>query len=82
MARGEQQRGGPARAKPVDDRGLSVKPGTLLAGKYQVTGTLGRGGMGIVVSANHTVLLQPVALKFLLPGASPTTIERFLREAQ
>jgi serine/threonine protein kinase len=81
MARGEQPRGA-QRAPAVDDRAVSVKPGTLLAGKYQVTGTLGRGGMGIVVSANHTVLRQPVALKFLLPGASPTTIERFLREAQ
>lgn len=38
--------------------------------------------MGVVVSATHTVLRSPVAIKFLLPGASPTTIERFLREAQ
>ncbi len=62
--------------------GFTVQPGTLLAGKYQVTGTLGRGGMGVVVSATHTVLKRPVALKFLLPGASQTTVERFLREAQ
>ncbi len=83
MARGGEQARGGAQGGGVDDnRAVSVKPGTLLAGKYQVTGTLGRGGMGIVVSANHTVLRQPVALKFLLPGASATTIERFLREAQ
>ena len=59
-------------------------PGEVIAGKYRVEGTVGRGGMGIVLSAQHLQLGQKVAIKLLL--ANPTEREpastRFLREAR
>ena len=59
-------------------------PGTLVAGKYRVDRVLGQGGMGMVVQATHLQLVQPVAIKFLLPEvlANPQIVQRFLREAQ
>lgn len=60
------------------------RPGDLIAGKYQVEAILGKGGMGVVVSAHHLTLRRRVAVKFLLPSASrlPDANARFLREAQ
>jgi serine/threonine-protein kinase len=61
-----------------------VAEGDVLAGKYRVERVLGKGGMGVVVSAMHLTLRKRVALKFLLPSAleKPETIERFLREGR
>jgi serine/threonine-protein kinase len=58
--------------------------GELIDGKYRVERELGRGGMGLVVSAWHVQLDRPVALKFVRPGASslPGALERFEREAR
>ncbi|WP_437489652.1 protein kinase [Sorangium sp. So ce1014] len=58
--------------------------GDIIGGKYRVERVLGRGGMGLVVSAHHISLRHRVALKFLLPEGhtTPGAIERFLREAQ
>ncbi|APR87238.1 serine/threonine protein kinase [Minicystis rosea] len=60
------------------------KEGDVLAGKYRVLRVLGRGGMGIVLAAEHTTLRQQVALKMLLPEAAKRedATERFLREAR
>ena len=60
------------------------KPGDILAGKYRVESVLGRGGMGVVVAATHLDLLEPRAIKFMLPTALPDgeAIERFVREAR
>lgn len=59
-------------------------PGDVIAGKYQVERTLGRGGMGVVVAARHLLLGDQVALKFLLPNVAADTslVKRFLREAR
>jgi serine/threonine protein kinase len=61
-----------------------VKPGEILAGKYQVERVLGVGGMGVVVAAHHIQLDEKVALKFLLPDALKNTeaLARFEREAR
>src|SRR5262249_17803499 len=69
-----------------EDTGVFGVPGLgdVVAGKYRVFHVLGVGGMGVVVSAQHIHLAQPVAIKFLLPAASsePEPIARFLREAR
>src|SRR5215468_4152035 len=61
-----------------------VRPGDVLAGKYQVDRVLGEGGMGVVVAARHLQLGQIVALKFLLleAVANPEALDRFMREAR
>ena len=41
--------------------------GLVLLDKYRVEGTLGIGGMGVVVAAMHLALDTKVAIKFLLP---------------
>ena len=53
-------------------------------GRYTITGTLGRGGMGEVYSAEDTELHRQVALKFLSPGRVGTsgTVDRLIREAR
>ncbi len=58
--------------------------GDIVAGKYEVTGLLGSGGMGYVISARHVELGELVALKFLRPEALPHAelVERFAREAR
>lgn len=63
---------------------MSVIPGQILLGKYQVERVLGRGGMGLVVAVRHVDLKQLWAMKFLFPNAVENSEfrERFLREAQ
>src|SRR5947207_6893541 len=53
-------------------------------GKYVVKRELGRGGMGAVYLAEQPVLSREVAIKELIPSAAadPTSLSRFLQEAQ
>jgi eukaryotic-like serine/threonine-protein kinase len=72
--------------QPLSQEPLQVPfaVGDVVAGKYEVTGLLGAGGMGYVISARHTELGEMVALKFLRPEAlaHEELVERFAREAR
>jgi serine/threonine-protein kinase len=59
------------------------RPGERFAGRYQVRGVLGRGGMGIVYRAHDTVVGEDVALKLLhaeVAHAAPEVLDRFRQE--
>ena len=65
----------------VDPAELPVPIGQVIAGRYAVTGVLGRGGMGVVLSARHVDLGERVAIKFLNREHSAHA-DRFFREAR
>jgi TPR repeat protein len=58
--------------------------GKVIGEKYEVTGLLGEGGMGIVLAARHKDLDEFVALKFLRPDLreNPDIAARFADEAR
>ncbi|MFG3547811.1 serine/threonine protein kinase [Streptomyces sp. NPDC047725] len=60
-----------------------MERGALIAGRYEPTRLLGRGGMGEVWSARDRHLHRDVAVKLLLHDdtASPELLQRFVREA-
>ena len=56
-------------------------------GKYDLIGTLGKGGMGVVYKGHDPVIQRDVALKLLRkadvpPAELPNVLDRFKREAQ
>ncbi len=57
--------------------------GEVIDKRYEITGVLGRGGMGSVYRAVHTKLKRPVAIKLLHPaiGRIAEMGKRFEREA-
>lgn len=63
---------------------LSYKAGDVVAGRYRITGVVGRGGFGAVYAAEHTGTQQAVALKMLTTSGADDTeaIARFYREAR
>jgi serine/threonine-protein kinase len=56
----------------------------VLADKYLIERELGRGGMGVVLSATHLQLEERVAIKFLLPDLAhdQAIVARFIREGR
>jgi serine/threonine protein kinase/Tol biopolymer transport system component len=62
---------------------MPLSPGTRI-GAYEVTGTLGAGGMGEVYRARDTRLKRDVALKILSASfaSDPERLARFQREAE
>ena len=58
--------------------------GQILDGKYRIERVIGRGGMGVVVSARHLVLDEQVAIKFLSEQGwmNGEVVARFEREAR
>jgi serine/threonine protein kinase len=61
-----------------------LEPGTIVRNKYRIEKTLGRGGMGIVYLAEHRLLHQLRALKFISRQFSSDahSLKRFRQEAQ
>jgi serine/threonine-protein kinase len=61
---------------------IDIGRGVVLAGRYQIEATLGKGGSGIVLRAFDRVAQVPVAVKILKPelASDPRWIERFSRE--
>jgi serine/threonine-protein kinase len=62
---------------------MAITPGTKL-GSFEITGALGKGGMGEVYLATDTKLGRDVAIKVLPESlaADPERLARFEREAQ
>jgi hypothetical protein len=63
---------------------ITVGPGTVVAGTYEVTEVIGRGGMGAVWAARHLRLPgKRVAIKVLLgTNLGEQSLARFRREAE
>ena len=63
---------------------ITIGPGTVVAGTYEVTEVLGRGGMGAVWAARHLRLPgKRVAIKVLLgTSVGEQALARFRREAE
>ena len=59
---------------------MALTPGTRV-GSYEITGTLGEGGMGTVYRARDSVLMRPVAIK-VLTSVDPDAARRLLHEAR
>jgi serine/threonine protein kinase len=61
-----------------------LRTGAPIAGKYVLEGLLGKGGMGAVFAAEHTMLGQRVAIKFLVENGTvgPLAGRRLLREGR
>ncbi|MBL4847508.1 MAG: protein kinase [Planctomycetes bacterium] len=57
------------------------QPGDLVAERFRIQGSLGRGAFGAVVRARDEVLERDVAIKFLYRRGAEVR-ERFVREAQ
>lgn len=68
----------------TDSAPVPFQPGDVLLGKYRVDRVLGKGGMGMVVAAQHVHLGGLFAIKIMLPEMldNPEAVGRFLREAQ
>ena len=56
-------------------------PGEIVAGRYRISGLIGRGGMGSVYRADDTVLKIPVAQKFFL-STSQKALDRLINEVR
>lgn len=68
----------------MDDAGLPVQVGDVLAGKYRVESVLGAGAMGVVIAVTHLDLGELRAVKLMRPSLSHDAgaVERFMREAR
>jgi eukaryotic-like serine/threonine-protein kinase len=73
----------PSQNTPKDPSTASSGTVRLAAnGEYEVLGTLGRGGMGVVYRARERKTGRDVALKILLEGGGVNRLARFKREGE
>ncbi|MBT8493512.1 MAG: protein kinase, partial [Deltaproteobacteria bacterium] len=68
--------------RATSQSGPELAAGTVLAGSYRITGTLGKGGMGLVYAAEHTRLPQQFAVKVMTEAHDDAALARFRREAE
>ena len=62
----------------------ALTTGDIVAGRYEIDGLAGDGGMAVVFSARHVHLNERFAVKVLRPAyaANPNIVSRFLQEAR
>ncbi|HZL20675.1 MAG TPA: serine/threonine-protein kinase [Polyangia bacterium] len=67
-----------------DAQPVGLKPGSVLASRYQIEAAIGEGGSGQVFRAWDRVLGEPIALKILRPDRAhqKTWIKRLAREVR
>jgi len=72
-----------AGTRVVGTRAASVRVGSLI-GPYRIVGEIGRGGMGLIYRAVHSLLERPAAIKVLRPelAGDPLAIDRLRMEAR
>jgi len=60
-----------------------LQTGSVIDGKYEILGVIGKGGMGTVYRARHRFIQKDVAVKMLHPHFSDAeqVVQRFEREA-
>ncbi len=79
----EATKGPAATDEPATDEPTTETVDTRLAGRYQLRGELGRGGMGVVYRAHDELLDRRVAIKTIPSGLLDDDNERrFRREAR
>lgn len=68
---------------PGDTRDPEERIGQIIANRYKLIRLLGQGGMGEVYLAEHVLLRNLVAIKYMRPSiaADPQQSSRFMREA-
>jgi eukaryotic-like serine/threonine-protein kinase len=69
--------------RAADNAEIDSRIGTVIDGRYRITGLLAMGGMGAVYEAEHKTLGKSVALKVILPefAGNGEVRARFEREA-
>jgi CheY-like chemotaxis protein/tRNA A-37 threonylcarbamoyl transferase component Bud32 len=78
----EAARKAQAEAGEIGPEATNLTTGQRFAGRYEVLGTIGQGGMGMVYRAKDLELEEEVAIKTLRPElvADETVLERFKTE--